>query len=146
MVRRTHRTTTHRSGGILSRLRGRRKNTTTITTTTKTTRTRRSPREPVHHHRRRPSIGDKISGAFMKLEGALTRRPGLKVSISAIYASGQRLTIISRLPAPGECTELMGVTRVGLTKVPDYLVCEGLWLVVMACVVDTKFCDDGLTR
>ncbi|KAF2398734.1 hypothetical protein EJ06DRAFT_464290, partial [Trichodelitschia bisporula] len=35
---------------------------------------------PVHHHRRRPSIGDKISGAMMKLRGSLTRRPGLKAA------------------------------------------------------------------
>jgi hypothetical protein len=35
--------------------------------------------EPLHHQRRRASIGDKVSGAFMKLRGSLTRRPGLKV-------------------------------------------------------------------
>jgi hypothetical protein len=29
--------------------------------------------------RRRASIGDKVSGALMKLRGSLTRRPGLKV-------------------------------------------------------------------
>ena len=34
---------------------------------------------PAHHHRRRPSLGDKVAGAFMKLRGSLTRRPGLKV-------------------------------------------------------------------
>jgi hypothetical protein len=31
-------------------------------------------------HSRRPSIGDKVSGAFMKLRGSLTRRPGLKAA------------------------------------------------------------------
>ncbi|KAF1982768.1 hypothetical protein K402DRAFT_307138, partial [Aulographum hederae CBS 113979] len=35
---------------------------------------------PVHHHRRRPSLGDKVSGAMMKLRGSLTRRPGLKAA------------------------------------------------------------------
>ena len=91
MVRRNYRTTTHRSGGLLSRLRGRREYTTTTTIpTTKTTLARR-PREPVpvQPRHRRPSIGDKISGAFMKLEGTLTRRPGLKVSISMITVSDQ---------------------------------------------------------
>jgi hypothetical protein len=80
MVRRSRRTTTARRGGIFSRLRGRRNETVTTTTTTTTRRTRKNRRaEPVHDHRRRAGIGDKISGAFMKLEGTLTRRPGLKV-------------------------------------------------------------------
>ena len=35
---------------------------------------------PVLHQRRRPSIGDKVSGALMKLRGSLTRRPGLKAA------------------------------------------------------------------
>ncbi|KXL43627.1 hypothetical protein M433DRAFT_43075, partial [Acidomyces richmondensis BFW] len=33
-----------------------------------------------HHHKRRPSVGDKVSGAMMKLKGSLTRRPGLKAA------------------------------------------------------------------
>jgi len=38
-----------------------------------------------HHNngpvpRRRTSIGDKVSGALMKLRGSLTRRPGLKAA------------------------------------------------------------------
>lgn len=33
-----------------------------------------------HTQHRRASIGDKISGAFMKLQGTLTRRPGLKAA------------------------------------------------------------------
>ncbi|QSZ32493.1 hypothetical protein DSL72_002071 [Monilinia vaccinii-corymbosi] len=37
--------------------------------------------QPVHHHHhRKPSVGDKISGAMMKLRGSLTRRPGLKAA------------------------------------------------------------------
>jgi hypothetical protein len=39
---------------------------------------------PVHHHRRKPTIGDKISGAMMKLKGSLTRRPGEKVFLSPL--------------------------------------------------------------
>ena len=34
----------------------------------------------VHHQKRRASLGDKISGALLKLKGSLTRRPGTKVS------------------------------------------------------------------
>lgn len=34
---------------------------------------------PVHHHQRRPSMKDKVSGALLKLKGSLTRRPGVKV-------------------------------------------------------------------
>jgi hypothetical protein len=33
-----------------------------------------------HHQKRRASIGDKISGAMLKLRGTLTRRPGLKAA------------------------------------------------------------------
>ncbi|KAJ0324941.1 hypothetical protein COL5a_007713, partial [Colletotrichum fioriniae] len=35
---------------------------------------------PVHHQRRKPSMGDKISGAMLKLKGTLTRRPGQKAA------------------------------------------------------------------
>jgi hypothetical protein len=34
---------------------------------------------PAHHHHRKPSIGDKVSGAMMKIKGSLTHRPGVKV-------------------------------------------------------------------
>lgn len=34
---------------------------------------------PVQHHRRKPGIGDKLSGGLMKMKGSLTRKPGLKV-------------------------------------------------------------------
>jgi hypothetical protein len=59
--------------------------TTTTTTTTKTVRTTGGTRHghattaPVHHHKRHATMGDKVSGALMKLRGSLTRRPGLKV-------------------------------------------------------------------
>ncbi|KAF2461544.1 hypothetical protein BDY21DRAFT_368737 [Lineolata rhizophorae] len=62
--------------------------TTTTTTTTKQTTTTAHPpvasgagAAPVRHHqRRRPSIGDKVSGAMMRLKGSLTRRPGKKAA------------------------------------------------------------------
>ncbi len=141
MVRRTYRTTTHRNGGLLSRLRGRRENITTTTTTTtktKTIRKKRNPHEPVHHHHRRPSIRDKISGTFMKLEGTLRRRPGLKVSISVMNERTcirvRRLTIISRRLAPGECMELMGDFHVELIDISKHLVSmtagDGLWQLI----------------
>lgn len=31
------------------------------------------------HHRRKPSMGDKISGAMMRLRGSMSHRPGEKV-------------------------------------------------------------------
>ncbi|KAK5114953.1 hypothetical protein LTR85_009991 [Meristemomyces frigidus] len=37
-------------------------------------------RAPAHHHQRKASVGDKVSGAMMKLRGSLTRRPGLKAA------------------------------------------------------------------
>lgn len=37
---------------------------------------------PVHHQRRKPSMGDKISGAMMKMKGSMTKKPGVKVSSS----------------------------------------------------------------
>jgi hypothetical protein len=58
----------------------------------------------------------------MKLGGTLTRRPDLKVSISVMHALVRRLTIISRLLAPGECTELMDVIWVELIRVSNRLV------------------------
>lgn len=60
--------------------------TTTTTTTTRTTRT--TPAHGAHgthaatgvHHKRHATMGDKVSGALMKLRGSLTRRPGLKAA------------------------------------------------------------------
>ncbi|KAF2490938.1 hypothetical protein BU16DRAFT_530524 [Lophium mytilinum] len=96
MVRRSTRTTT-RKPSLMSRLRGRRSArtarttrhtpaTTTTTTTTKTTRTTHGGHGGAGvgttgvHHRRKVSMGDKVSGAMMKLRGSLTRRPGLKAA------------------------------------------------------------------
>ncbi|KAH8701467.1 hypothetical protein GQ44DRAFT_764447 [Phaeosphaeriaceae sp. PMI808] len=58
---------------------------TTTTTTTKTVRTtgghgHHTTATPVHHHKRKTTMGDKVSGALMKLRGSLTRRPGLKAA------------------------------------------------------------------
>jgi hypothetical protein len=85
---------------LMTRLRGRNANSRTVKTTTKveprttaahhhqhtnTTGTlsrwgrNRRTAEPVVHHRRHASIGDKISGAMLKLKGSLTHRPGVKV-------------------------------------------------------------------
>ena len=108
MVRRNRAVrTTARRPGMMSRLRaragGRRSPITETTTTTTTTRrangvatTRHSGGGGLlggssrhHHHngglaaapvRRRASLGDKVSGALMKLRGSLTRRPGLKAA------------------------------------------------------------------
>lgn len=37
---------------------------------------------PVHHQRRHATLGDKISGALLKLKGTVTGRPGVKVCSS----------------------------------------------------------------
>ncbi|KAI1336317.1 hypothetical protein F5Y15DRAFT_419104 [Xylariaceae sp. FL0016] len=54
------------------------------TRTTRTTTTRRtglfSRPKPVHHQKRHATLGDKVKGALMKLEGTLTHRPGKKAA------------------------------------------------------------------
>ncbi|KAK3071205.1 hypothetical protein LTR53_009055 [Teratosphaeriaceae sp. CCFEE 6253] len=37
-------------------------------------------RAPATHHQRKPSMGDKVSGALMKLRGSLTGRSGVKAA------------------------------------------------------------------
>jgi hypothetical protein len=58
--------------------------TTTTTTTTRTTRTtgghHAATAAPVHHHKRHATMGDKVSGALMKLKGSLTHKPGVKAA------------------------------------------------------------------
>ncbi|KAK3945949.1 hypothetical protein QBC46DRAFT_336114 [Diplogelasinospora grovesii] len=56
--------------------------TTTYSTTTTTPRRHGlfSRTHKVHHQKRHASIGDKISGAFLKLKGTLTGRPGQKAA------------------------------------------------------------------
>lgn len=57
------------------------------TTTTTTTRRRHGlfSRRKVHHQKRKPSIGDKISGAMKKLKGTIMHRPGEKVGHSPFF-------------------------------------------------------------
>ncbi|KAI1303330.1 hypothetical protein F5Y03DRAFT_396048 [Xylaria venustula] len=63
------------------------------TTTTRTTTTRRhhglfGRSQPAHHHhqqvhhhqKRHVTLGDKVSGALLKLKGTLTHRPGQKAA------------------------------------------------------------------
>ena len=58
---------------------------TTHTTTTRTGRRNIfGRRRVVHHQKRHATLGDKISGALMKLKGTLTRRPGQKVRSSRL--------------------------------------------------------------
>ncbi|KAK0635645.1 hypothetical protein B0T17DRAFT_51103 [Bombardia bombarda] len=35
---------------------------------------------PVHHQKRHATLGDKISGALLRLKGSLTGRPGVKAA------------------------------------------------------------------
>jgi hypothetical protein len=98
--RRRHATVTRTSKPtLMTRLKGRNARSRTIKTTTTThpnthathathghhghrghgygaTTTRTAP---AHHHRRKASLGDKFSGAMLKLKGSLTHRPALKV-------------------------------------------------------------------
>jgi len=82
--------------------------------------------EPVVHHKRHASVGDKISGAMMKLKGSLTRRPGVKVSFPFSQANAQYANENSRLQEQGECMELMG---------EEVLVCIRLFRVFMNCMI-----------
>lgn len=58
--------------------------TQTTTTTTRTTKVHNggvgTTRAPVHHHKRKVSLGDKISGAMLKLKGTLTHKPAVKAA------------------------------------------------------------------
>jgi hypothetical protein len=58
--------------------------TTTTTTTTRTTRSsgHHAAAAPVHHHKRHATMGDKVSGALMKLKGSILHRSGIKVSLT----------------------------------------------------------------
>ncbi|OOQ84712.1 hypothetical protein PEBR_29085 [Penicillium brasilianum] len=105
MFRRHHRptTTTTRESkpSLMTRLKGPNARTKTVKTKTTTTRhgptahttTRHGPTthrtskrrwgaasQPQHHHKRKVTMGDKVSGAMMKLKGTLTGRPGVKAA------------------------------------------------------------------
>ncbi|KAL2133739.1 hypothetical protein VTI74DRAFT_1819 [Chaetomium olivicolor] len=91
---RTRHTTTTTHTAPRRSLFGRRHPHTTVGTTTRGThrkgglfssrprRTRRTaaPVTVTHHQKRRTSIGDKISGALLKLKGTVTGRPGQKAA------------------------------------------------------------------
>lgn len=101
MFRRHHRPTTtttrETKPSLMTRLKGRNARTKTVKTKTTTTRhgpaitTRHGPfthrttgrrwgtSRRRRHHKRKVTMGDKISGALMKLRGSLTHRPGMKV-------------------------------------------------------------------
>jgi hypothetical protein len=64
----------------------------------------------VTHHRRKVSIGDKISGALLKIKGTITGRPGQKVHHSVCWDTEKALTNWrQRLLAREGCTGLMAV-------------------------------------
>jgi BRCT domain type II-containing protein len=77
--RHTTRKTSPRAGGGIFSGRRRRAPARAHHTHTHTTTTTHH-RAPATHHRRKPSLGDKISGALMKVKGSLTRRPGVKAA------------------------------------------------------------------
>ncbi|KAJ5691795.1 hypothetical protein N7462_001218 [Penicillium macrosclerotiorum] len=105
MFGRRHRptTTTTRESkpSLMTRLKG--PNARTRTIKTKTTTTRHGPSShhhstkrhwgnssPRHHHKRKVTMGDKVSGAMLKLKGSLTRRPGVKVNVIESQKDRQR--------------------------------------------------------
>ncbi|KAH0604241.1 uncharacterized protein LAJ45_09509 [Morchella importuna] len=47
---------------------------------TKSSPTKKKTPTPATHHKRKPSIGDKLIGAAMKVEGTITGRPGVKAA------------------------------------------------------------------
>jgi hypothetical protein len=71
------------------------------------------------HHRRKASIGDKISGAMLKLKGSLTHRPGVKVRLTHTYLPGSLILIIHRLLEQDVCTELMDEEVIVCIRVHD---------------------------
>ncbi|KIW13233.1 hypothetical protein PV08_08420 [Exophiala spinifera] len=85
-------TTTHHPAGtgaggvarkptLMQRLRGRTTPRSTAATGRAPRRTRRArAAAPATHHKRKTSIGDKVSGAMLKLKGTVTHRPGEKAA------------------------------------------------------------------
>lgn len=96
--------------------------TTTTTTTTRTTRTtgahgHHATAAPVHHHKRHATMGDKVSGALMKLRGSLTRRPGLKVSRQCTsWLSFKHILMTIRLLALVACMALTAAMPAASTR------------------------------
>ncbi|KAK4575206.1 hypothetical protein LTR86_001058 [Recurvomyces mirabilis] len=81
---RTKKTTTHPNGlghhGHGGRGPMATSNHTHATHRTANTRTTGTTAAPVQHHHRKPSMGDKVSGAMMKLKGSLTGKTGVKAA------------------------------------------------------------------
>ncbi|KAJ5726984.1 hypothetical protein N7493_006011 [Penicillium malachiteum] len=85
---RTTRTTRTTKPTLMTRLRGPNARTQTVKTTTKTepvTSHRTNRRHGgmttgTHHHKRKVTFGDKVSGAMLKMKGSITRRPGVKAA------------------------------------------------------------------
>ncbi|KAJ5219552.1 hypothetical protein N7468_008756, partial [Penicillium chermesinum] len=78
-------TTTTTKPSMMTRLRGHNTKHKTVKTTTKTAPKPRSKKtnygiHKTHHHKRKPTIGDKVSGAMLKMKGSLTHRPGVKAA------------------------------------------------------------------
>ncbi|KAF8543823.1 hypothetical protein BDD12DRAFT_801773 [Trichophaea hybrida] len=77
-------TTRTKKPSLLSRLTRPRPATTTATTRRDHRNHHTTTPAPVtathHHHQRRPSIGDRISGALLKLKGTVTGRSGQKAA------------------------------------------------------------------
>ncbi|KIW52454.1 hypothetical protein PV05_08089 [Exophiala xenobiotica] len=80
-------TTRARKPSLMQRLRGKTAPRSTATTARPArksrfggTRTTRATAPATTHHRRKTSIGDKVSGAMLKLKGSVTRRPGEKAA------------------------------------------------------------------
>jgi hypothetical protein len=71
------------------------------------------------HHRRKVTMGDKVSGAMLKLKGSLTHRPALKVCLSS-SRFGDVLTNECRLLVLAVCMALMAVaaTLTECTRMP----------------------------
>ncbi len=77
--------------------------TTTTTTTAAPRRRGLFSRRPVvqHHHQRKPSLGDKISGALLKLRGSLTNRPGVKVRFPLTSTNPPTANPLTQVPTTG---------------------------------------------
>ncbi|KAJ6115432.1 hypothetical protein N7486_001210 [Penicillium sp. IBT 16267x] len=83
---RTTTTTRTTKPTFMTRLKGPNAKSKTVKTTTTTNpstsyRTNKRHLGPQqHHHKRKPTFGDKISGAMLKMKGSLTHRPGVKAA------------------------------------------------------------------
>lgn len=120
-MRTTHRsvpvTTRRTKPSLLSRLLSVRRAAPRTTTTTTTRRRHHHTAVAPVHHKRRPSIGDKIAGALMRLKGSLTRRSGVKVIHLLLllrpygYGYGNVADARNRVRGLDACAALMDAAR-----------------------------------